>query len=353
MLQTHIPQAGTPPETLFASSTWFGHWLAAFGGPESGYWPTLTDATAPRIAYTIQTRHIGPLTLRIATAAANSHTPRFDVVGQSIPTQGQLRQMMKHLDVSALIFPYLSGSSRLMQSVTFEEKQFRWQRDVCEEAPFICCTGNWDAYLNSRGQTRRTSWQKYERRMQRTGGVFEVLFSPEDISPCIPEILQIEMSGWKGRAGSSITQDSATRRFYEGLSEDLARMGKLRLFLIRRNGQIIAFQLATLHEGILSGLKTSYLDVFAKESPGQILQYWITRWAFAEENVNTYDLLGPSSEYKLRFATGVEKLETLYVFAPNVGGIFAWLRWSVAPRIKHYLRNDKPNSYTNQPMPEA
>lgn len=347
MLQAHIHQAGTPPETLFASSAWFNHWLAAFGGPESGYWPNVTDVSIPHIAYAIQIRHIGPISLRIAAAAANSHTPRFDVVGQSIPTQGQLRQMMKDLDVSALVFPYLSDSSRLMQSLKYKEKLFRWQREACEEAPFICCTGNWDDYLNSRGQTRRSSWQKYERRMQRSGGVFEVLSSPEDILPRIPEILQVEMSGWKGRAGSSITQDSTTRRFYEGLCNDLSRMGKIRLFLIRRNGQIIAFQLATLHEGILSGLKASYLDCFAKESPGQVLQYWITRWAFAEESVRTYDLLGPSSEYKLRFATGVEKLETLYVFAPRLGGILAWLRWSIAPRIKHYLRNSKPNSSTS------
>lgn len=85
----------------------------------------------------------------------------------------------------------------------------------------------------------------------------------------------------------------------------------------------------------MSGLKASYLNEFAKESPGQVLQYWITHWAFAEEGVHMYDLLGPSSEYKLRFSTGVEKLETLYIFAPNTGGFVAWLRWSVVPRMKH------------------
>jgi hypothetical protein len=338
MLQTHIAHAGTPPETLFASHVWLDRWLAAFGGQESGYWPPTPATTAPRIAYVIQTRQIGPLPLRVAAAAANSHTPRFDVTGQVTPTGEQLQQMMEALRVSALIFPFLSSSSWLMGFVDIEKKPFRWERDYCEEAPFINCTGSWQDYIESRGQTRRTSWQKYERRMQRSGGAFEVLMSWEDISPCIPEVLQIEASGWKGRAGSSITQDPTTRRFYEGICEDLAKMDRLRLFLIRRDGRIIAFQLATLHAGTLSGLKASYLNEFARESPGQVLQFWITHWAFAEEGVHTYDLLGPSSEYKLRFSTGVERLETLYVFAPNTGGFIAWLRWSAVPRVKHLWR---------------
>jgi len=325
--------------SLFASSLWLNSWLSAFGGQESGYWPLQANAQSPRIAYVIQTRQLGPISLRIAAAAANSHTPRFDITGTVAPTGGQLLGMMKELRVSALIFPYLSPSSCLIRSVETEKTPFRWERHFCEVAPFINCTGSWQEYLEARGRTRRSHWHKYERRMQRAGGQFESLKSWEEIAPCIPEILGVEASGWKGEAGSSIIQDLTTRSFYERMCQDLAKSGKLRLFLIRRDSQIIAFQLATLHAGILSGLKTSYLDGCAKESPGQVLQFWITHWAFSNEGVHTYDLLGPSSEYKLRFSTGVERLETLYVFASNTGGYIGWLRWSGLPRIRHLLRN--------------
>jgi len=337
MPQTHNPRSEFQPETLFASLTWFDHWLAAFGGPRSGYWPR-QPTTPPRIAYVIQDKRVGPIGLRVALAAANSHTPRFDVIGQVTPTSQQLEQMMTDLSVSVLVFPYLAPTSQLIAWTMSETRPFRWQRTFCEEAPFINCAGNWQDYLESRGQTRRTSWQKYERRLSRLGAVFEVMKSWDEISPCLPEVLQIEASGWKGREGSSIVQDPATRRFYEGICNNLAQTGKLRLFLFRRNGQIIAFQLATLHAGTLTGLKASYLDEFAKESPGQALQFWITRWAFAEQDVQTYDLLGPSSEYKLRFSTGSERLETLYVFAHNLAGVIAWLRWSAAPRLRHLWR---------------
>ncbi|MDP1652009.1 MAG: GNAT family N-acetyltransferase [Rhodocyclaceae bacterium] len=338
MLQTPIAHPVPPTETLFASRAWLDYWLAAFGGQESGYWPLQSIANCPQIAYIVQHKIIGPLSLRVATAAANSHTPRFDVTGQIMPTTRQLQQMMKDLNVSALIFPYLSSSSKLMVSVETGKKLFHWSRGFCEDAPFINCSASWHDYLESRGSTRQTSWKKYERRIQRNGGTFEVLASWEDISPCITEVFQIEESGWKGHMGSSIAQDVTTRRFYEDVCEYLAKVGKLRLFIIRRNDRIVAFQLATLHAGILSGLKASYLDEFAKESPGQVLQFWITQWAFGEDDVQTYDLLGPSSEYKLRFSTGIERLETLYAFAPNIGGFIARLRWSVAPHMKHQLR---------------
>ena len=309
MPQTSLAYPPSPTETLFASHVWLDCWLAAFGGRQSGYWPLQSIANGPRIAYFVQTRQVGPVSLRIATAAANSHTPRFDVTGLIVPTSRQLQQMMKDLDVSALIFPYLSPSSHLMRSVEAGNTPCHWERSFCEDAPFIDCTTNWQSYVESRGSTRQASWKKYERRMQRSGGTFEVLTSWEDISPCIPEIFQIEASGWKGQAGSSIAQDGTTRRFYEDICEILAKMGKLRLFIVRRDHRIVAFQLATLDRGILTGLKASYLDEFAKESPGQVLQYWITHWAFAENDVRTYDLLGPSSEYKLRFSTGIERLE--------------------------------------------
>lgn len=323
---------------LFSSRVWLDPWLTAFGGAECGYWTPRDAEVDLKIAYTIETVKIGPLALRIGKAAANCHTPRYDVSGHVAPSMLQLRDMMVDLGVSALSFPYLAPTSLLLKSTESRSTEASWLRSPCEDAPFINCRGDWSTYLDSRGSTRQMSWRKYEKRMLRSGGCFEVLSSWEDISSSLPEVLHVEASGWKGRSGSSISQDPTTRRFYEDVCNRLANLGKLRLFLIRCHGRIIAFQIATLDLGVLTGLKASYLEEFAKESPGQVLQLWITRWAFESSQVHLYDLLGPPSEYKMRFATGLDPLETLLVFSRTLGGTVARLRWSVAPRIKRLVR---------------
>jgi len=166
----------------------------------------------------------------------------------------------------------------------------------------------------------------------------ETLASWSDIGRHFDEMLAVEASGWKGRLGSSINQNPKLRNFYEGLCQNFAAVDALRVFLLWKDRRIVAFQICTLHAGTLTGLKSGYVEEYAKESPGQVLQLHIVRWAFSQANVRIYDMLGPTSTTKMKWATGVDELSTIYVFRRNFGGAIARIRWAIAPRAKAWLK---------------
>jgi CelD/BcsL family acetyltransferase involved in cellulose biosynthesis len=338
LIENQSPVEVNPGGTLFATRVWLELWLKSFGGIESGWWQAPSrDGGSMEIAYRVETRRVGPLQLRVATAAANSHSPRFDVSGTTAPRAEDLSNMMRQLRVAALILHYIPGTSALANLIDRAGGALASHRDFCEAAPFVDCSGDFERYLNDRGKTRKT-WLYYERRAEKAGSTFETLADWHDIAPHFEEILAVEASGWKGKGGTSIAQDAVLREFYAKLCEELARRGSLRVFLLRDRGRILAFQICTLFGGTLSCLKIGFLEDSAKESPGQVLQLHIVRWAFAQPSVRVFDMLGPESETKLKWATGVEKLFTYYVFANGMRGAIARFRWQIGPKVKARLR---------------
>jgi CelD/BcsL family acetyltransferase involved in cellulose biosynthesis len=325
-------------ETLFATRVWLELWLEYFGGVDSGWWRTPPRGGATiEIAYRVEPRRVGPFRLRVATAAANSHSPRFDVHGTTPPTVEDLAGMMRDLRVDAIIAHYVSSTAKLAHAIDHAGNALASYRDFCEAAPFIDCTGDWEQFLTDRGKTRRKTWHYYERRAEKAGCTFENLTDWTDIAADFDEILQVEASGWKGKGGTSISQDARQREFYAKLCEALARRGSLRVFLLRCEARILAFQICALYAGTLSCLKIGFLEDFAKESPGQVLQLHIVRWAFAQASIRLFDMLGPASETKLKWATGVEELFTYYVFRAGFRGAIARFRWQIGPQLKARL----------------
>jgi CelD/BcsL family acetyltransferase involved in cellulose biosynthesis len=333
-----VPPADREETTLFASRTWLNHWLAAFGEKtKSGWWQTQTAGGPVEIAYVLQDRRLGPLLLRVAAAAANAHTPRFDSCGSGAPKAGHLLAMMEDLDVSAMIFPYVSRQARLARTLA-ASADLRCHVDFCEASLVVDCTGDFQQYLASRGKTRRTSWLYYQRRALKNGCTLRELSRWQEITPFFDEILAVEASGWKGEAGTAIAQHAQVRKFYASVFEALADEGKLRVFLLMRGEKIIAFQVCTLHRGTLSCVKIGYREEFAKESPGQVLQLMIVNQAFDQPDVQRFDQLGPASDTKMKWATDVDELTTLYIFRPTLAGALARFRWQYGPMIKERLR---------------
>ncbi len=339
--------------TLFASRGWFEHWLAAFGDADSGVWscgPLESDCLIP---YRIESRRVGPITLRVAVGATNSHTPRFDVVGCRGPSIADLRRMMRQVHVSVLVFPVVSLDSKLARALALPTPRFGTFLDECEVASVIDCAGSWEAYVETRSRKRTAEWRSKERRALKAGDRFEVVTSPEGFGKVWEDVLAVEASGWKGRGGTAMRQQPAVRRFYDAVLPDLAAAGKLRLFLHWRGNRIIAFHLCTLHGGRLSSLKSGYAEEFAKESPAQIVRWWMVKWAFENPEVRILDFLGPITETKRQWSTAVEELFTLYLFRGNAGGILGWVRWSAWPRIhQRWKRLSRKNVEVAGEMPD-
>jgi hypothetical protein len=323
-------------ETLFATPEWFAIWSAAFGQDNYNVWRPAGAARDLAIPYCRQHVKITGLSLPIARSAANYYSPRYDVIGGEHDSIDP-NELLRELDVSCADFYGVSEHSRLLKGIERRIEPNQIQRDLFEIAPFVDCTKPWDSYWAGRGKNLRSNLLSIEKKLR--GSRVEVLRLAEwdEIEHLRETIYEVEASGWKGRQGTAIVQSAKVRSFYDQLLFEFGRRDLLRLFVLRIDGDVVAFELNTLYRGVLSALKGGFRETFAKVSPGQFLRHAFLQWAFAEPQVTFYDMLGPASETKTRWATGSETLFTVRVFRRSLTGLLFRARFVAGPRVKAYL----------------
>jgi hypothetical protein len=322
------------PETfaLSATSGWFDVWLRAFGGDDCGVWRSESNGGVA-IPYCIGTMRLGPVTARVARGAANSHSPRYDVLG-ALDDPAMLLRMLDDLGLSMAVFDDVEAGSVLLRGFRARSGHPLHQIAVCSFSPYVDCSGTWDDYWKSRGRKTREDWARHERRLRAQQMNVVQVTKWSEAEPLLPTIFEIEASGWKGRAGSAIAQSRSTKQFYTDLVRQWGQEGRLHLFLLRVAGRFIAFQLCGQARGTLTSLKIGHLEEFSKFSPGHVLQMQVLRWVFEQNGMRAFDLCSPATDSKLKWATGCEQLYTVRVFRQGLVGRLTWLRYGLAPQVR-------------------
>lgn len=319
--------------TLFATPEWFAIWAEAFGGDKYGVWRASGAGRDLQIPYMRSWVAVGGMRVPSARAAQNFHTPRYDVIGCGVGAS-DLDGVMEDLDVNCLSFYGVPEGSALVEAFNRYKDPQSIQIEVFEQAPFVDCTIDWNAYWASRGKNLRANLGAIERQLRDRKVEVVTLSEWHDIQPMIETIYEVEASGWKGVRGSAIARDPAARRFYDRLIREFSIRGLIRLFVLRIDAEVVAFELNTFYRGVLTGLKGGFRESYAKLSPGQLLRYRFLQGAYSEPEIAYYDMLGPASETKVRWATGSEPLLTLRVFRRSAKGWLCRARLVTAPKLK-------------------
>jgi len=307
-------------ESLFATPEWFDIWAEAFGGARYGCWRDGNHEHPVIVPFVRWVENIGGLKYSAVCSAQNFHSPSYDVVGRrGAPID--LDRMLADLDVSIAAFHGISAHSTLWGAANHFDAG-RVQRMPMEDAPYVDCTISWDGYWAARGKNLRANCESVHRRLASAGVEVHALQLPDEIARYRDAIYEIEASGWKGHLGTAMAQTEATRKFYDRLLGEFADRNLLRLFVLEIAGDVIAFELCTLYAGALTGLKCGYRESHGKLSPGQYLRYRFLQSVFGDPQVELYNMLGPQSETKRRWATGSEPLWSLRLFRRSPGG---WL----------------------------
>lgn len=330
-LARDVAPAPVHSETLFATPEWFAIWSEAFGQGRFRIWRSSGGGVeVPHVRSWIE---VAGLRVTSAYSAHNFYSPRYDIMRHNGAT-ADLDQMMRDLDVACFTFFGVSERSALLDAFPEGRDASRVQREVFEGSPFVDCTLDWTSYWASRGKNLRSNIGGIEKRLRDTSIEFSTLSEWKEIEPILPTIYEIEASGWKGARGSAIAQDPVTRSFYDRLVREFSERGLIRLFVLKFDGEAVAFELNTLYRGLLTGLKGGFREEHARLSPGQLLRYRFLQWAFAQPDILGYDMQGPASETKQRWATGTEMLLTLRAFRRSARGWLCRTRLVTAPRIK-------------------
>jgi CelD/BcsL family acetyltransferase involved in cellulose biosynthesis len=317
----------------FTRPAWIGAWWHAFGKGE------LVARTAR-----IGGRLVGVLPLAetggTLIAPTNRDTPEFATVAESDEARRALLADAFAMEPSRLQVEFLRAGGP--DSVAIRElagaRRFRLEERPTRRSLYLDISGDFEEFERARlGSRDRGSLNRFARRLAEQGSVsFEVEDGKSELEGLLGEGYELEHSGWKTAAGTSIAARPEARRFYDELGRRSALAGTLRLSFLRLDGRAIAFQYGLEDAGIHYFLKTGFDPGFAKYAPGRLLLRDLIRRAF-DLGLKRFELLGSEERYKRQWTDAAHDWVLLDAFAPTFRGRTSFFVQRSGRRIRSAL----------------
>jgi len=185
----------------------------------------------------------------------------------------------------------------------------------------IPIAGAWDAYEQSLSSRLTSNVKRLARRAARAHPVRTEVLSPgsAEVPALFDRFMQVEASGWKGRASSSLMARPELRAFFERYLDRAASIGRLRVSMLWFGDRLAAAEIALVAYRRWWQLKIGYDDACADLYPGLQLTHASVRHAF-DTGLEAYEFLGSAADWERRWNPEERRLVTLAVYPPTVAG---------------------------------
>jgi hypothetical protein len=232
-----------------------------------------------------------------------------------------VRLIESHFPAHHLQFECLCESSARYVQQRFGARQFPMWTHSQPFAPWISAEGGWNEFLSSLSSNFRWDLKRKRRRAELDGRVeCELHRDAHGLQDLLGQGFELEAGGWKGRASSAICHKPLLERFLRLASEWAARENKLYLFVLRHNGNMVAFQLNLVHGGTMFLYETSFDERAARYSPGQLLTLQVLEHALGDPTIQKFNFLGRHDGWKLRWTKQGEICHWLTIYPRTVAG---------------------------------
>lgn len=334
MRALELPPLPATPVTLLDPAVATKDWealcretsAAPFNRP--GWYRRWADAFAPGRLKVVLGRENGRVVAALPVlvggaltrAPVNGHTPEFEVVAVDAAARRRLLEEVTEHISRGLVLDQLRldehEATDLDWALATRVRHLELTTACHTTATDV--TGSWDDFIGALRADRRRELRLSMDRTARHGLVdLGVHRGGQELSGLLADCFAVEAAGWKGREGTAIASQAATRRFYERMAVWAAERGWLELRTLRLDGHLAAMQIALRHDGVLYLLKTGYDERFASAAPGKALQHAIVRDGFADPNLSRIEWLGDEGELKRVLGN---RSRTLYRLAAHPGG---------------------------------
>lgn len=164
----------------------------------------------------------------------------------------------------------------------------RWQRAVLDPGQAGC---------EQSGKLRRRI-EGLERKLERDHGPLslELAREPNRIAKLVEAFVALEGSGWKGKAGSALASQQATRRYFCAVAKAGAEHGVFEIGVLRSGDRIVAMSTQLIAGATVHGFKSAYDEAFAAHAPGLLLLTLLTRHWQAQSGLRVDSCTKPGQE---------------------------------------------------------
>ncbi len=178
--------------------------------------------------------------------------------------------------------------------------------------------------------------RKALRRAEKEGGVQLDVRRPqtaEEVRQLLSEGFEVEHRSWKGQTGSSVFASPQVFDFHVRQATCLAQHGLLELTFLRHGSKPIAFEYGWSTGGVYYTPKVGFDEGYSRFTPGQLLRYLVLEKAFANEQLDTIDYLGPLSDATAKWITSSYPVSRLIVATGKLGRSLLWSGGKLLPPL--------------------
>ncbi|HYX92202.1 MAG TPA: GNAT family N-acetyltransferase [Myxococcaceae bacterium] len=284
--------------------------------------------------------------VRELSSAANPHSCRFDLLARDPPAAASA--FLAHLaqdrswDVLRITDVPEGGKARALLA-SAEARGFLTGTWESLRSPYIPLPATRAELLARLDGKFKANLRRRRRKLEEKGRVeVKRIEGGDALERALEEGFALERSGWKGKGGTAIVQDEATRGFYSELARIAAELGALALYSMRVDGRPVAFHYALEYGGRYLLLKPAYDESIKECSPGQLLVEEVLA-ASVERRLAEFDFLGPDMVWKRDWTDRLRPHHWVFIFRDGLLGRAlreAKFRW--IPAIKEVVNRCGP-----------
>jgi CelD/BcsL family acetyltransferase involved in cellulose biosynthesis len=189
-----------------------------------------------------------------------------------------------------------------------------------QRSPYIVLPSSYRDLMQGLRTKFKANLRRRRKRLGEKGAVTVERLAGASLLPChLEECFALERSGWKGRGGSAVSQSPAAHGFHSDLLRRDTFRNQLSLFLLKLDGQPIAFHYGLTCRGVYSLVMTSYDESFKDLSPGHLLTEEVLKDCIAR-GLREFDFLGCDLPWKLDWTATVRSHHWLFIFRDSPFG---------------------------------
>ena len=319
--------SGAGPLSPALSHDWFSSWIDAFGLDTRLSVVTLFDgdtlvAAAPVWAGRGAYRGIPCAQLRFLS---NRHAPRCAFLardGRRDLGRLVIRETLGLPDWDLVVLENVPHGSLLFELAPDEASSggFLFLARETMSSPLLRMEGAWKEFFDSRPRNLRRSLHNKENRISAAGTVdVEHITDAGSAAALMDTLFRIGGASWKAPRGRAIGSDPESRRFYSLLAERFGSRGEVSVWLMRLNGEPVAFEFHITRGKRVQALRAEFDERHRDLGVGSVLDKEIITRLF-DLGFEEYDMGGEADFYKLRWTAETTRHSELLFFRSSGRG---------------------------------
>lgn len=190
---------------------------------------------------------------------------------------------------------------------------------ACSRSHYIDAATDWESFRQTLGRSTR---RHLARQMRRFSESFDWRFrrveTEEELAPALDALVRLHQARWtsKGEPGSFALP--GIEELLRGAARISLAEGRLRLWTLELDGQIVAVRIAFFDNGVVHAIQGGFDPAYTKESLGSVMLGMCIKDCIEDGSVREYDFMGGMDSYKDWWSKSGRETVSLSYLRPGI-----------------------------------